>query len=216
MLCLATKVGNYQPASEDILIQLGACNRPTVGQRRTSHNPKEEILTDSLSFTLAQTLEVWLRGVRYEDPPTQAGRDCGFRRSAMSVKAGMIPLAIWRRAVATASAMASSPISFLHESRRGVLPSELIGSTATRYPQPATGSSRDPGPHAQHSEQPALVERRGWDLNPRWVSPHTISNRADSAALAPLRGLIPGVLGYPLPLRPGAGRGGRVLRNRTP
>jgi len=28
--------------------------------------------------------------------------------------------------------------------------------------------------------------------------------------------LIPGVLGYPLPLRPGAGRGGRVLRNRTP
>ncbi len=33
---------------------------------------------------------------------------------------------------------------------------------------------------------PPLAQRRGWDLNPRWVAPHTISNRADSAALAPL------------------------------
>lgn len=31
------------------------------------------------------------------------------------------------------------------------------------------------------------IWRRRWDLNPRWVSPHTISSRADSAALAPLR-----------------------------
>jgi hypothetical protein len=29
--------------------------------------------------------------------------------------------------------------------------------------------------------------RRRWDLNPRKVSPHTISNRADSAALALLQ-----------------------------
>ena len=36
---------------------------------------------------------------------------------------------------------------------------------------------------------PALFWRRGWDLNPRWVAPHTISNRADSAALAPLQRL---------------------------
>ena len=32
--------------------------------------------------------------------------------------------------------------------------------------------------------------RRGWDLNPRRVAPHTISNRADSAALAPLRDVL--------------------------
>ena len=31
------------------------------------------------------------------------------------------------------------------------------------------------------------VWRRVWDSNPRWVSPHTLSKRADSAALAPLR-----------------------------
>jgi hypothetical protein len=28
--------------------------------------------------------------------------------------------------------------------------------------------------------------RREWDSNPRWVAPHTLSKRADSAALAPL------------------------------
>ena len=28
--------------------------------------------------------------------------------------------------------------------------------------------------------------RRGWDSNPRWVAPHTLSKRADSAALASL------------------------------
>jgi hypothetical protein len=32
----------------------------------------------------------------------------------------------------------------------------------------------------------ASGERRGWDLNPRSREGHTISNRADSAALAPL------------------------------
>jgi hypothetical protein len=31
------------------------------------------------------------------------------------------------------------------------------------------------------------TRRRRWDLNPRWVSPHTISSRADSAALALLQ-----------------------------
>ena len=31
-------------------------------------------------------------------------------------------------------------------------------------------------------------ERREWDSNPRWVAPHTLSKRADSAALAPLPG----------------------------
>ena len=35
--------------------------------------------------------------------------------------------------------------------------------------------------------QPGPKWRRRWDLNPRWVAPHTISNRADSAALALLR-----------------------------
>ena len=60
-------------------------------------------------------------------------------------------------------------------------------------------------------DQPALAEtartaslpgdgawRRGWDSNPRSVARHTISSRADSAALAPLR-----ASGY---LRPASGR----------
>jgi hypothetical protein len=33
-----------------------------------------------------------------------------------------------------------------------------------------------------------IKRRRGWDSNPRRIAPHTISNRAESAALAPLRG----------------------------
>ena len=32
-----------------------------------------------------------------------------------------------------------------------------------------------------------IKRRRGWDSNPRRIAPHTISNRAESAALAPLR-----------------------------
>src|SRR5579871_2760355 len=32
--------------------------------------------------------------------------------------------------------------------------------------------------------------RREWDSNPRWVAPHTLSKRADSAALASLQGLL--------------------------
>src|SRR5665213_3678162 len=35
------------------------------------------------------------------------------------------------------------------------------------------------------------IWRRRWDLNPRKVSLHTISNRADSAALALLHRLVP-------------------------
>ena len=33
-----------------------------------------------------------------------------------------------------------------------------------------------------------ITQRREWDSNPRWVAPHTLSKRADSAALASLRG----------------------------
>src|SRR6185436_3580251 len=33
-----------------------------------------------------------------------------------------------------------------------------------------------------------MYERREWDSNPRWVAPHTLSRRADSSALASLRG----------------------------
>ena len=36
-------------------------------------------------------------------------------------------------------------------------------------------------------------QRREWDSNPRWVAPHTLSKRADSAALAPLLGYPPKV-----------------------
>jgi hypothetical protein len=59
--------------------------------------------------------------------------------------------------------------------------------------------------------------RRGWDLNPRWVAPHTISNRADSAALAPLRALLRlAWSGWRAPAPSGAGCGGRALRNGAP
>ena len=58
-------------------------------------------------------------------------------------------------------------------------------------------------------------------MNPRKVSLHTISNRADSAALAPLQ--RPDRLASRSRLRwsqsrkgPGAGRGGRALRNGAP
>ena len=42
-----------------------------------------------------------------------------------------------------------------------------------------------------HRRRRALSVRRGawrreWDSNPRWVAPHTLSKRADSAALASL------------------------------
>ena len=42
--------------------------------------------------------------------------------------------------------------------------------------------------------------RRGWDLNPRWRKPHTISSRAESAALAPLHDQLKStiILGVPL------------------
>jgi hypothetical protein len=69
--------------------------------------------------------------------------------------------------------------------------------------------------------------RRRWDLNPRWVAPHTISNRADSAALARLQSCLggspkrlPAAHAGPRPraaslasCRAGVGCGGRVLRN---
>ena len=45
-----------------------------------------------------------------------------------------------------------------------------------------------------------ITGRREWDSNPRWVAPHTLSKRADSAALASLRDAVPG---RP-PRRPGA------------
>ena len=47
---------------------------------------------------------------------------------------------------------------------------------------PASGGHRTP------ADQGLTSERRGWDLNPRSREGHTISNRADSAALAPLLG----------------------------
>jgi hypothetical protein len=60
-------------------------------------------------------------------------------------------------------------------------------------------------------------ERRGWDLNPRWVAPHTISNRADSAALAPLLHQDRlACTSRPLGASPAAGRGSRALRNGAP
>ncbi len=52
-----------------------------------------------------------------------------------------------------------------------------------------------------------MTRRRGWDSNPRRLAPHTLSKRADSAALAPLLGnrqgigqLRPGTLSTSHPL----------------
>ncbi len=64
------------------------------------------------------------------------------------------------------------------------------------------------------------VWRREWDSNPRWVAPHTLSKRADSAALASLldartAGGRPGGRGYRV-ARPALACGGRVLCNCSP
>jgi hypothetical protein len=56
--------------------------------------------------------------------------------------------------------------------------------------QPQSSGKRSPeGPHRRARPCDA---RRGWDSNPRWVAPHTLSKRADSAALAPLPGAAQG------------------------
>ena len=60
------------------------------------------------------------------------------------------------------------------------------------------------------------ITRRVWDLNPRRLSPHTLSKRAHSAALATLPGREPrvrtreGIVGA---LAPVSGCDGRVLCN---
>ena len=48
------------------------------------------------------------------------------------------------------------------------------------------------GHHADDRKPSGPAVRREWDSNPRWVAPHTLSKRADSAALASLLG-VPGV-----------------------
>ena len=54
-------------------------------------------------------------------------------------------------------------------------------------------------------EAEADIWRRRWDLNPRLLSQHTISNRADSAALARLRDCSPVRLAEAVAVEPGAG-----------
>ena len=60
-----------------------------------------------------------------------------------------------------------------------------------------------------------ITVRREWDSNPRWVAPHTLSKRADSAALASLLGWYPGRVRLSCGLPVAAG-GGRVLCNCSP
>ncbi len=72
----------------------------------------------------------------------------------------------------------------------------------------------------------SIPERRRWDLNPRLVAQHTISSRADSAALALLRGcsLVRLTIRVWLPFRPSSGRfwanaldtGPSISRNAAP
>ena len=78
---------------------------------------------------------------------------------------------------------------------------------------PTIGEGDDPGAlGTPGSSSPRW--RREWDLNPRGVAPHTLSRRADSAALAPLpsanQGIVTGAV------RSAAPRSGWVLRNGTP
>ena len=59
-------------------------------------------------------------------------------------------------------------------------------------PRRATGRATGQGICVTIRADAAVVdittdERREWDSNPRWVAPHTLSKRADSAALAPLQ-----------------------------
>ena len=55
--------------------------------------------------------------------------------------------------------------------------------------------------------------RRRWDSNPRSLAGHTISSRADSAALALLLGAM---RRYSVSHALGGERSGRVLRNGAP
>ncbi len=81
-----------------------------------------------------------------------------------------------------------------HRSRRDA---RLRSCRRPYEPPPRTVGSRSPagrpagasGREHRHFEVPGFVRtprRRGWDSNPRSLAGHTISNRADSAALAPL------------------------------
>jgi hypothetical protein len=65
---------------------------------------------------------------------------------------------------------------------------------------------------ANESFAPGLLQRRRWDLNPRTLSGHTISNRADSAALAPLQVARDAIVA----LAGAVARSSRVLRNGRP
>src|SRR5699024_6691255 len=63
---------------------------------------------------------------------------------------------------------------------------------------PLPRASKEGGSTAENGRSPAcaglLAKQRGWDSNPRWVAPQTLSKRSESAALAPLR-----VVGRPSP-----------------
>ena len=84
-------------------------------------------------------------------------------------------------------------------------------------------SSRSPISDPDWEPETHVNARRRWDLNPRLLSQHTISNRADSAALARLLDCSPLRLAESTPQqvkrlllrihRSCPGRGGRVLRD---
>jgi len=73
------------------------------------------------------------------------------------------------------------------------VPDERACSTATASPPAHFGGQSEltPRPQASHAGvarlSPGHLKRRRWDLNPRTLAGHTISNRADSAALALLQ-----------------------------
>jgi hypothetical protein len=137
------------------------------------------------------------RGKRSPEGPHRSARPCARRRERQRA-AAVERQALARRAAPqseTMCAASGAPAS----SRSRAASARPKGCTAERdhvrgvgsaSEQPQSSGKRSPeGPHRRARPCDA---RRGWDSNPRWVAPHTLSKRADSAALAPLPGAAQG------------------------
>jgi hypothetical protein len=61
----------------------------------------------------------------------------------------------------------------------------VLGSSARLLERDAHQRIELSGFHGR--QRTGRLARREWDSNPRWVAPHTLSKRADSAALASLQ-----------------------------
>jgi hypothetical protein len=100
--------------------------------------------------------------------------------------------------------------------RSSYLRFEATCPTSAGSPTSPTGA-RAGGLDTPLHRRPLPAERRGWDSNPRSVARHTISSRADSAALAPLQAQegIVGSSSRSCVRRPGPAQQGPVNRVRA-